>query len=591
MKISEIKKLVNERFDVGMNDPVNIYKDILIEHPKIERNDKVMSKILNFVKIQNEKKDKKQNKRKEKVMINRVSFVDAGDGEIYEQVRGLQFIDINGDMFDEIVVHEEIYHPNTGEELKEGKEVVLLSEKFEDYGDITTLIEDIKTFINKYYDCDNATLVFSSWYVPLTWVFDRLNTINYLRSLGDHGTGKSRWMDAVGRICYKPIIGSGAGTVASLKRMVKKWGGTVLTDEGDFKDDDEKSALVKFYNLGFEKNRTIYQCDKINPDKIVFFDPYCPKLITTRKPFKDQALESRCLTHIAKMTTRKDIPILLPKKFFEEQMVLRNKLLKFRFDYYHKIDSDKILDIDLGENIEPRLKQAMLSYASLFANFPEILKEFKEFLEEYQKELTETRSMSFDGTIIKVVYEMIKNNDEFITSGKIVEYIKNLSPDFKIRSCTIGGHLKTLGIKTKDRRFGSKRGNAIVFNETLRMVLKKYVPNIEKEILESLEKMENLPCGPLKKFTGDGGDDNNNKNTAVRMDNSPASPSSPQLPFTEFALKELKTLNEHIKPCPFNDLYNEVDHEISKEELIKILNYLKKEGSVFEPKQRMYVVA
>jgi len=284
---------------------------------------------------------KKNKKEEEEKIVHYTSFVEDGNS-IYEQIKGDKYIDKDGRLYREKEIGGVTFRPIHAEEVD--REVVLLPEKIEDYKDIPTLIEEIKTFIHKYYDFEDHHLLFSSWYVLLTWVYDRLNTINYLRALGDFGTGKTRFKETVGRICYKPILGSGAGSIAALKRMVDKWKGTVLTDEGDFKDDDERGALVKFYNLGFEKRQCIYQCDKNDPNKIDFFDPFCPKIILSRKTFKDQALESRCLTHITKTTNRKDIPIILGDSFFEEQDILRNKLLKFRFDYYFKIDINKVLD-------------------------------------------------------------------------------------------------------------------------------------------------------------------------------------------------------------------------------------------------------
>lgn len=420
------------------------------------------------------KKPKKESNQKEEII--RTSFIKT-EQVIYEQTSTHQFIDSTGQWHTEVFFDGLKHQPNIGEELEKG--IVLLPDYPQEYGDIKELIEDIRAHIHKYYDCDEQHEKFAAWYVLLSWVFDRLNTINYLRALGDWGTGKSRFSDVVGRICYKPIIGSGAGSVAALKRMVNKWRGTVISDEGDFRNDDEKSELVKFYNLGFEKNRSIYQCDKNDPNKIEFYIPFCPKIIMTRRDFKDKALESRCLTHISQVTTRKDIPIHLPNVFYEEEKVLRNKLLKFRFDYFFQIDSDKVLSLDLGQ-IEPRLKQAMGSYAVLFANIPEMFDSFKEYLVKYQTDLIEDRASSFVGQIInKIADLLVDEGKEYITSKLVADSLE--SDGFHTNFRTIGKALKGLGLGTSEpKKIEGKAQRVLIFNEKFIEVCKRYIADTEK---------------------------------------------------------------------------------------------------------------
>jgi hypothetical protein len=418
--------------------------------------------------------------------------------QCYDKEKGTSFYYVYNPVDQSITKEKEIivdgikHRPINAEELE--REVVLLPSELEKYEDINSLINEIRDFIREYYDCEDKYLTISAWYVLLTWVYDRLNTINYLRALGDFGTGKSRFLDAVGRICYKPIVGSGAGTVAALKRMVNKWRGTVLTDEGDFRGDDEKNEIVKFYNLGFEKHRSIYQCNKLDPTVVEFYSPFCPKIITTRKYFKDQALESRCLTHITR-TTDRDIPVILPSKFFKKQEELRNKLLKFRFDYYFNIDPDNVMSLDLG-NIEPRLKQATISFASLFANIPEAFDDFKEFLVKYQIELIENRASSFDGEIINTIVNlMVEDGVEIITPQMIAD--KMDENGMNTTSRTIGKHLKGIGIETKRSKIEGKTKNIILITNEFQKLVKKYVPDAEKVTLVTkvttvmLSSMEN----------------------------------------------------------------------------------------------------
>jgi len=307
------------------------------------------------------------------------------------------------------------YLPINGEELELG--IIALPSDIEYYGNVINLINEIKDFIYRYLDIDKSYLQFAAWYVLLSWVYDKFNTINYLRALGDTGTGKSRFLDVIGGLCYKNIRGSGATTVAALKRITKKWRGTIVIDEGDFRESDEKAELIKYFNLGFEKNRPLINCDKNDPTKLEFFIPYCPKIISTRQTFKDKALEARCLTKVMTQTDRDDIPVILFDSFFEEQQKLMNKLLKFRFDTLFKIDASKEVKLETKIKIEPRLRQATYSFVNLFSNNE---KAMEEFIIMYKRDEMTLRNVMSE--LDKGIDDLFANNPP---SDSLAEYWKN----------------------------------------------------------------------------------------------------------------------------------------------------------------------
>ena len=436
---------------------------------------------------QQSQKSQRQASNKDEEEV-RTSFLEH-QNIIFEQTSGGHYIAADGKTYQEIILNGIPHRPIRGEEIE--KKIVLLPTGLQEYGTIQDLIADLEHHINNYYDCTEETRRFCAWYILLTWVYDRLNTINYLRAMGDWGTGKSRFFDVVGRLCYKSIIGSGAGSVAALKRMVNKWQGTVLSDEGDFKDTDERGELVKFFNLGFERNRAIYQCNKNDPDKIEFYLPYCPKVITTRKPFADHALESRCLTHQTQTTRRQDIPVILPKRFYVEEEALRNKLLKFRFDYYYKIDADEALTIDLG-GIEMRLKQAMISFCSLFANIPDMLENFKVFLQEYQSRLKDERAGSYDGQIVNSIASLAISGNLEITPRMIADSLSE--EGFNANARSIGRHLKGLGLSVSIRKVGGKTQRVLEFDDAFIRAVERYVPDKDTVTMVTCVTIDTLRC-------------------------------------------------------------------------------------------------
>ena len=432
------------------------------------------------------KQKKKEETKKEEPKIKEIqdSFYVNEDGilieQIYDKTTGKsRFLKLNGKTIEEIPdylldINVKLV-PIQGEELKLG--VILLPSQVGYYKDIPSLIEEIKDFIGTYLDIDEIYLQFAAWYVLLTWVYDKFTTINYLRALGDTGCGKSRFLNVIGGLCYKAIRGSGAVTVASIKRITQKWKGTMVIDEGDFKESDEKSELIKYFNLGFEKDSAMMNCDKNDPSKLEFFVPFGPKIIATRKSFSDKALEARCLTHVMQQTKRKDLPILLLDKFYKEQEELRNKLLYFRFEMYFKIKPlDEFTFDESGISLEPRLKQSTYAFASLFADNKKALKAFNTFIKNYQVELIEERAASFDGSIVNALYNLIDDSEmdyPIISSADIVEVMKD---DYKeVKPAVIGRHLKSLGIETIQKKVEKKVKRIIPLKRNLLDLFERYI--------------------------------------------------------------------------------------------------------------------
>lgn len=308
--------------------------------------------------------------------------------------------------------------PIEGEEIEKG--AILLPTKAEEYESDEKLDEEIRTFIRKWLDIPEDTIQFALWNIKRSWVYERFHTLNYLRALGDTGMGKSRFLDTLGYIHYKPIATSGATTAAPVFRIIDKWKGTLIIDEADLKKSDESQDIVKIINQGYEKGKYIMRCDTEDNNKIKFFDPYCPKILGTRKVFEDKATESRCITQVMTGTMRDDIPWNINKKFWEETESIRNKLLMWRFKNYLKIDPEKEIDFDLGE-LEPRVKQIVNSFINLFSDDKEQLEKFRIFIVKHQDNLIDERRNSWAGSVVGAIHELIKAEKTNISSQDIIE--------------------------------------------------------------------------------------------------------------------------------------------------------------------------
>jgi hypothetical protein len=373
-----------------------------------------------------------------------------------------------------------VFKPLEGQEVREGH--IYLPSKTEEYGTEEQLEEDIKNFIKQWLDIPEDFLQYCVWEIKQSWVYDRLNTINYLRFLGDTGQGKTRALSVVGFLHYKPIKTSGASTVAPIFRIIHKWKGTLLVDEFDLKKSDETADFIKLINLGFEKNNPIMRCEQNNYENVQFFDPYCPKVIATRKPFDDKATESRCFTQIMRGTSNKGIPSLLDNGFYRGAQILRNKLLLWRFRNYGKIKIENYRDIDLGD-IEPRIKQTHLGLLPLFAKDNEKLEFFKDYLMKLQGRIVLDRQQSFEGKIVVALCKLLDLGFEDIAPVDIIEqgqFVNMRKPEEPMSPIAFSKYLKELGLNEREVRYVGKDNNGKQINKNCIVWTKEQLENLKR---------------------------------------------------------------------------------------------------------------
>ena len=439
-----------------------------------------------FVEKEKRKEEKEGQKAdSEGAEIVEVSFYES-DGVLYEEVyndEGISFARFdNGSVkyVKRIDEGERMIFPIPDKEVE--KRAVLLPSKVESYGSAESLVKEIKDFSTEYLDIPDDYRTFACHYPLLSTIQDKINNVPYLRTLGDTGTGKSRFIDTFGRICYKPIIMAGSVSAAPIFRLQGKWGGTICIEEADRKNSSETDDVITALNCGFERGRPFPRCDKNDPNKVEFFDVFGCKVLGSRFRFKDKALESRCLTTVMQETERKDIPATLPDKFFEKQQELRNKLLAFRFDYRSQITSDSIQRIDLGD-IEMRLKQMASPFAVLFEPMPSLFNKFQNFIQKYNQELIEERSGTLEGLIVQALIDL--EGQEGISAKNLSERLSdNYGQEPKdVSAQKIGNILKSLGIQRKDKRTEEGVRKCVIWDAPLIKKLgRRYIPITKKDV-------------------------------------------------------------------------------------------------------------
>jgi len=266
------------------------------------------------------------------------------------------------------------------------------------------LVGSVQGLINKYVDVDKFYESLASYYVLFSWLYDCFNTVPYLRMLGDAGTGKSRFIQVVGAMCYRPIFVTGAATTSPIFRLLDRYRGTLVLDEGDFRSSDEAADIVKILNTGYQKTQGVVlrSGDKHAGFETEVFEVYGCKILATRKRFRDWALESRCLTHEAGgPTLRTDIPIDMPLRFWEDEVLpIRNALLRFRLEQWKpEIELDYS---QMDVSVEQRLNQVTVALQTLIDD-PELQGELRGFIREYNRQLIVERGASLTARVLEAM--------------------------------------------------------------------------------------------------------------------------------------------------------------------------------------------
>lgn len=283
--------------------------------------------------------------------------------------------------------------------------VILLPSGIEEYGSEEYLLASVRAFIHRYVDLSLAFEEIAAYYVLFTWLYDAFNELPYLRVRGDYGSGKSRFLLTVGSLMYKPIFASGASTVSPIFRIIDAFRGTLIIDESDFRESDERAEVVKILNNGNARGFPVLRTEVTKSRE---FDPrayhvFGPKVIATRGFFSDRALESRCLTEeLGLSRLRDDVPLNLPAAHAEEAQRLRNRLLLFRLRNFGK-PRDLAALVDRG--IEPRLAQIFAPLMSVMDE-PSSRERVRALARQYHRDLVCDRSLDLEAQVLEVVRDL-----------------------------------------------------------------------------------------------------------------------------------------------------------------------------------------
>jgi hypothetical protein len=260
----------------------------------------------------------------------------------------------------------------------------------------------------------------------------------------------------------------GAASVSSIFRLLDMFHGTLVLDESDFNNSDEAHMTVKMLNTGYQKGFPLWRSQALSNNEFepVSFDVYGPKLIATRKLFKDPALESRCLTEQMDGKARAGIPVSFTDEAEQEALHIRNKLLLWRFrNYYTVKPPNQVIDL----KFHPRLAQILYPLASVIKD-QSILDRLNSFMSEQNNNLKEEKADSIEGRVVRAILKLRHGaKDDRLTAQQIADEINSSIKNEKYHygAARIGRIVATtLGLPRE--RTGAKRSILIGSSEGIK---------------------------------------------------------------------------------------------------------------------------
>ena len=410
-----------------------------------------------------------------------VSFLKLDDGRIAEQIYNPQsetphqFVTLSDsgfEYFPEIAQGNKVYMP-AGKELVE-KGVVLLPSEPMNYHTDSILSKEIQDFIHRHLDVPLFYEKVSGLYVKYSWIHDQFEVTSYLRARGDYGCGKSRLLQTIGSIAYKPMFCGGSTTSSPIFRLIEMFKGTLVLDEADFKNSDLHMDIIKILNQGYMKGGYVLRTERGSQNWTTkAYEVYGCKVIATREKYTDQALESRMLTVVMEGSKRTDIPLIVGDEFWAKALEIRNKLLFWRFKKYGKFQLNPNHRI---AGIENRLNQIIMPILSITED-QVLIKDIQESIKDYQKEMIQDRGLDIEATILEAILKFKKDKDHERTFKKIVDAANELlgcseNDKNKLTSRRVGKKIRD-SLKLKTER-GMNGFYVIWDDEAIKELMQKY---------------------------------------------------------------------------------------------------------------------
>jgi len=236
--------------------------------------------------------------------------------------------------------------------------------------------------------------------VLLSYKQDKVTTVPYFYLVGDRESGKSRALEVMSYLAYRPLFGVSIPAADIYGYLETDSGlGTILEDEAQgIEKDPEKLKIYKSgYRQGAKVPRTVL------PPKgkryIEYYNTYCFKVFAAEKTSYDLPFMDRCLlVHMIQGYPAKDE---MKREDVQRLLKIRNQLLLWRLRTY----SNSLSAIQV-EGLRGRAKELWSPLLTVAARTPSET-HLRTLLANHQEIRVETARESLEGRLTKAVASLV----------------------------------------------------------------------------------------------------------------------------------------------------------------------------------------
>jgi len=351
------------------------------------------------------------------------------------------------------------------------------------YEMLIELWDELKQFVYDHVDIEDQKLydVYVAW-VLVSWIPEKFDSVGYLHFNGPRNSGKTRALDVLNYLCFRPLE-SPSASGATVFRAMDAYHPTFLLDEFEMyeKLKESKAEVIGIINSGYRRGQVVLRMAGMKEGNpiIVGFKVFGPKALSSIEPLPD-ATASRCIRFSMTRTFRK-IRRLIDK---ERAKVLRGKLLYWRFsqDLEEPMVSDgNPIDLPDGRLIE--------MYYPLEAVAP--TDEIKETIltcarGQYNTSIQEERATK-EAQVFHTIIKLLGNYPRLTIPQKDIrlQHGEDYWGGTAMTYQEFGGLLKTMGFKSKFDNI--ERGTVLIVEvEKLESRKNRYVLSEEMDAVDDV---------------------------------------------------------------------------------------------------------
>ena len=290
--------------------------------------------------------------------------------------------------------------------------------------------------------------IFSSW-IPEVW-----SVVPYVFFYGPVSSGKTRGLEVLHRLSYRAILSSNISS-AALFRACEAWKPTLILDETEIYNRQEKSEVIGLLNSGYRRGQFAIRVKITERGELLeCFDVFGFKALAGTEGLA-KTLESRSIM-IRMLKNRRRVQLHINEKKAEE---LRAKLLSWRFKV---LTSGELCEV--CEGFSKRIGQ--LNFDSgrleeLFQCLLAVANDGRENILRYAEKMVELRQFeemtSYEADVIEAMLDdSLEIENCIILTKDIAEKVNaNRLEKERLKTSHVGWIIRRLGFDPRHTRRGN----------------------------------------------------------------------------------------------------------------------------------------